>query len=670
MNSFQRLPGRDPGANKTSHSYEFGPFVLDTVQHLLLKDGQPIALTPKTYDTLLFLVQNSGRMISKEELMGALWPDSFVEESNLTQQISMVRKALGDTAGEQRYIVTVPARGYRFAGPVAPLLKDRPALELVALMPAADVEPGEGDVGTPVNRAEVSQTSPSSSDVKKQPHRRWQGLPMPVWIALAAILLLAGLSLYRRYSGPARIHGEQPRRLAILPFRNLKQDAASDFLGFSLADAVITKLGYVSALTVRPSSAVEKYRNQIIDIPKVGTDLNVDTLLTGNFIRDGDDLRITSQLIDVNKQNILWKGSFDLKYDKLLTVQDNVAQQIVKELALSLPPVEVERLRTNAPTDPLAYEYYLHGVDLYSRNDFPTAIKMLEKSAEIDRNHALTWAQLGRAYQASASFQFGGREQYRKAEAAYGKALALYPQQIESHIFMANLFTDTGRVEQSVPLLREAFATNPNHPELHWELGYAYRFGGMIEQSVAECERARQLDPGVKLNSSALNGYLYLGQYDKFLKSLPDTNDMAFVWFYRGFGEYYKKNWAQARQHFDRAFELDPSLFQAQVGKALSYGIAGEQPRGLAILQETERKIEARGVLEAEAIYKMAQAYAVLGDKPSALRMLRRSVDNGFFPYPYLVSDPLLESIRDEQDYRTSTELARVRHESFKKKFF
>jgi len=669
MSSLRRVPGRDPGANKTSNSYEFGPFILDPVQHLLTKEGEPVSLTPKTYDTLLFLVQNSARMISKEELMSALWPDSFVEESNLTQQISMVRKALGETAGEPRYVVTVPARGYRFAVPVkfaAPQPKDRPALELVTSIPPQTKTKEE--VEPEVSEAPQGLVSDALPAEQRQP--QWRRVPLPILLILVALIGVGGYGLYRKFAGALIGTGDQPRSLAILPFRNLKQDAASDFLGFSLADAVITKLGYVSALTVRPSSAVEKYRNQVIDIPKVGNDLNVDTLLTGNFIREGDDLRITSQLIDVKKQALLWKGSFDLKYEKLLSVQDNVAQQIVKELALSLSPLEAERLQANRASDPIAYEYYLHGVDLYSRNDFPTAIKMLEKSAELDPNHALTWAHLGKAYQASASFQFGGGEQYRKAEAAYAKALALHPQQIESHIFMANLFTDTGRVEQSVPLLREAFAANPNHPELHWELGYAYRFGGMLEQSVSECERARQLDPGVKLNSSAPNGYIYLGRYDKFLNGLPNTNDVAFVSFYRGFGEYYKKNWDAARQHFDRAFELDPSLLQAQVGKALSHGIAGEQTQGLAILRETERKVDTRGVLEAEAIYKMAQAYAVLGDKPSALRMLRRSVDNGFFPYPYLVQDPLLESVRAEPDYQTFVELARTRHDAFKKKFF
>ena len=137
----------------------------------------------------------------------------------------------------------------------------------------------------------------------------------------------------------------RPRSLAVLPFRNLKQDPETDFLGFSLADEIITKLGYVNALTIRPSSSVDKYRNQIIDPKKVAADLNVDTLLTGSFMKDGDDLRINAQLIDVKPDKILWRDSIDLKYDKLLTVQDRVAQQIIKELELNLSPTEAANLK-------------------------------------------------------------------------------------------------------------------------------------------------------------------------------------------------------------------------------------------------------------------------------------------------------------------------------------
>jgi DNA-binding winged helix-turn-helix (wHTH) protein/TolB-like protein/Flp pilus assembly protein TadD len=654
--------------NKSGHSwmqpetnllYEFAPFVLDTVQHLLLRDGQPVAVTPKTYDALLVLVKNSGRMLTKEELMKAVWPDSFVEESNLTQQISTIRKTLGESPGEDLYIVTVAGRGYRFAAPVNTRSKPAP----------------RGD-GCGPERLDLAIPESPDSGIRLAPPV--EGRVASGWwtTAIVTVVLLLGIGLgaglYWRSGKPtaARPTLQEPRRLAILPFRNLRQNPDDEFLGFSLADAVITKLDYVSALTVRPSSSIEKYRNEIIDIERVSRELNVDTLLASTFIREGDDLRITSQLIDVKTQKLLWKGAIDLKYEKLLTVQDNVSQQIVKGLELHLSPSEAEQLKPDAPMGAAAYEYYLRGVDLYSRNDFPLAIKMLEKSAEIEPNYALTWAHLGRSYTADASFGLGGREQYRKAQAAYEKALALQPAQIEARIYMANLFTDTNRVEQAIPLLRQALRTNPNHAELHWELGYAYRFGGMLTESVSECERARELDPGVKRNSSALNAYLYLGRYDKFLESLPGTDDVAFISFYRGFGEYYRNNQAQAAREFDHAFELDPSLLQAKIGKALSDAIGRQNSQARNILREAENRIEERQVGDPEARYKIAQAYAALGDKQSALRILQLCVENGFFSYPYFTEDPLLDSLRNEPRFAELMKMARVRHQALKSRFF
>jgi TolB-like protein/Flp pilus assembly protein TadD len=559
-------------------------------------------------------------MLLKDELKKALWPDSFVDESNLTQQISTARKVLGETGGENRYIVTIPGKGYRFA--------------------------------TTVTESVQNVTKPKA--------------PTRLRIILGAVIVTIILGIY---AVRGRV-GETPRSLAILPFQSLKADAENEFLGFSLADAVITKLGSVRSLTVRPSSAIEKYRHVPVDFRRAAVDLQVDTLLTGNFLRDGSDLRITSQLIDVKTQNILWKGAFDVKFDRLLTVQDNVARQIVKGLQLSLSARELESLRPENPIAPLAYEYYLRGVDLYSQAEFAMATRMLKKSAEIDPSYSLTWAHLGRALTANASFELGGREQYREAQAAYEKALSLHPAPIEASVYMANLFTDTGQPERAVPLLRKALKANPNHAEVHWELGYAYRFAGMLKESVQECERARQFDPSVKLSSSALNAYLYLGLYDKFLESLPKDTDSALILFYRGFGEYHQKRLQEAAAHFDRAFDLRGSLLQARIGKALSDGIRGQGPRGIEMLRETESKISIRGVGDPEAVYKIAQAYAVLGDKGAALRTLRASVDGGFFSYPYIVSDPLLENLQQENEFKRLLAVTRQRHEAFQRRFF
>jgi serine/threonine-protein kinase len=514
------------------------------------------------------------------------------------------------------------------------------------------------------------ETASGTTAAPPLPSRPSWWLPAAVAIAvIVAALFGSAYYLASRRSHQLTAGTAGPRTLAVLPFRNLREDPQADFLGFSLADAVITKLAYISALTVRPSSSVERYRNQTIDPQKVAAELNVGTLLTGTFIKDGDDLRITTQLIDVKPDKILWQDSFDTKFDKLLTVQDRVSEQIIQGLQLTLSPAEAKKLKPQAPINPNAYEYYLRGVDLYSLNDFLAAIAMLEKSTSIEPGYAPAWAYLGRAYATNASLQFGGHEHYGRAQAAFEKAIALDPALVAPRVYMANLLTDTGRVERSVPLLREAIQNSPNNAEAHWELGYAYRFGGMLPQAVTESELARRLDPHVKINSSAMNAYLYLGEYGKFLQSLP-VNDSPYILFYRGFADYCAGRMHEAATNFNRAFEQDPSLMQAAIGKALSYAINNDNTAGLALLRQTEEKIEKLGVSDAEGIYKVAQAYAVLGDRASSRRMLRRSVEGGFFCYPYFESDPLLNNLRREREFAEIMAQARERHEQFKAKFF
>ena len=639
-----------------------------------MRDGRAVALTPKTFELLTYLVTNRGRLIPKEQLMQAVWPDSFVEDAKLTVSISALRKALGERRGEPQFIDTIPKKGYRFTADVtegelpehaprnlpAELLEDTtfPADAPGAATQLAPDLRMPSDAGTPTPGGE-ERGLPSSA-------RPWL---LGAFVIVCIAMLFAGWRLWHGI-GYHPTTTTVARKVAVLPFQNLNHDPANDFLGFSLADSIINKLGYVSELTIRPSYAVQKYRSEVPDLEEVAKALSVDTLLTGSFIREGDMLRVSYQLVDAKADRILREGTMDVKYQNLMTVQDDVAGQVVSGLALTLSANEAERLRDQQPVSPLAYEYYLRGVDLYAQNDFPMAIKMLEKSAELYPGYALTWAHLGRSYTATASFKFGGAEQYRKAEAAYQKALAQDAGNLQARIFMANFLTDTGKAEASVPLLREALAANPNLAEAHWELGYAYRFGGMLEESAKECEKARELDPGVKLTSSVMNAYLYRGDYDTFSRSLPELNDSALVEFYRGFVAYHKHEREAAITALDHAFELDQDLLQAQVGRALSLGLQRQNGKGIAILQSAERKITQRGVGDAEAIYKLAQAYAELGDKESALRAFGYSVDKGFFPYPYFRRDPLMESVRTLQGFQSVMDSAQLRHAAFQQKFF
>jgi DNA-binding winged helix-turn-helix (wHTH) protein/TolB-like protein len=622
----------------------------------LRREGSKVRLQEQPFSLLTVLLESAGEVVTREELRKRLWSeDTFVDfDHRLAVAVSKLRDALRDSAEKPLFVETVGRRGYRFVGHLESA--DSVSVESMG---------GVGETPVPSSRPLAKGELPKVALLEStRPRTR-----RLIFLACVGFAVLFGLIVLPKFLHirSAKEQSLSPRSLAILPLQNHGQDSNSDFLGLSLADVLITKLAYVNALSVRPSAAIEKYRGTTIDLQKVAADLKVDTLLTGSFIRDGDKLRITYQLVDAKTEKILGQGVIDLKYDNLLTVQDKVTSQLISELRLTLSPSEAERL-PEAAVSPLAYEYFLHGLDFHGQHKFPMAIKMLEKSTEIDPNYALAWAYLGASYTSDAAFELGGREQYRRAQAAYERALAIRPNLLDAQMFLANLLVDTGKVEQAVPLLRDALKTNGNYAAAHWELGYAYRFAGMLDESVAECERGRQLDPFLKANGSVLNTYLYLGQYQKFLESLP-VDDSSFVLFYRGFGEFHEKEFDQASRDFDRAYELDPTLY-AGIGKALSDSIHQRKTEALDLLNGLERKIRNQGVGDPEGTYKIAQAYAVLGDKISAMRALRMSVESGFFSYPYLAKDPLLNDLRREPEFDQTLNTARQRHDAFKSAFF
>jgi DNA-binding winged helix-turn-helix (wHTH) protein/TolB-like protein len=622
----------------------------------LRREGSKVRLQEQPFLLLAVLLESAGEVVTREELRKRLWSeDTFVDfDHRLAVAVSKLRDALRDSAEKPLFVETVGRRGYRFVG------------QMESTDSVVDSEGGAGKTPLP------SSPPPADRELPKvaPPESARSRTSRVVFLFSVGFALLLGVIVLPKFlrTRSAKEQSLSPRSLAILPLQNHGQDSSSDFLGLSLADVLITKLAYVHTLSVRPSAAIEKYRGTTIDLQKVAADLKVDTLLTGSFIRDGDNLRITYQLVDAKTERILGQGVIDMKYDNLLAVQDKVTGQLISELQLTLSPTEAERLKPEAAVNPLAYEYFLQGLDFHGQHKFPLAIEMLEKSTKIDPNYAPAWAYLGASYTSDAAFELGGREQYGRAQAAYERALAIRPHLLDAQMFLANLLIDTGKVEQAVPLLRDALKTNDNYAAAHWELGYAYRFAGMLDESVAECERARQLAPFVKANGSVLNTYLYLGQYQKFLESLP-VEGSSFTLFYRGFGEFHENEFDQASRDFDRAYELDPTLYTG-IGKALSDSIHQRKTEGLELLNGLERKVRDRGVGDPEGTYKIAQAYAVLGDKISAMRALRMSVESGFFSYPYLSTDPLLNDLRREPGFDQTLNTARQRHEAFKSAFF
>lgn len=252
--------------------YEFGPFRLDAVEHLLLCDGAPVPLRPKAFDLLLVLIKRSGHVFGKNELMRELWPDSFVEESNLAVYISALRKALGGGRREHPYIETVQRRGYRFVGGVREVR-------------------GEA-AGPPKVICAISSKAARKADSKV-------------------------------------------RSVAVLPFVYLGAVAGEEYLGLGAADALITKLSKLRRRSVRPTCVVRKYDGGR-DPLAAGRELRVESVLDGTIQRVGKRIRVRLQLVRVRDGALLWADKFDERFTSILAVEDSISEQVARALTLKL----------------------------------------------------------------------------------------------------------------------------------------------------------------------------------------------------------------------------------------------------------------------------------------------------------------------------------------------
>src|SRR5437764_5144291 len=330
----------------------FGPFTLDPDRRVLLREGAPVALTPKTFETLALLVRNSGRVVEKAELMDALWPDAVVEENNLNQQISALRKALGDRAEEGRYIKTVPGHGYRF-------------------------------IASPAAAADSDRVVP-----------RRKILPITLATVAAILLVAGGVWLWRSRQAPAA----QPRSIAVLPFKSLS--GGDEYLGLGLTDALITRLSNVRGMIVRPTSAVRRY-GQEGDPLAAGRQLHVDAVLDGTIQRMNDRVRVTVRLLNVGDGAALWGDTFDDRFTGFFAVEDSISERLTRALALRLSEEERKGLTARGTSNLEAHQWYLKG-RYYSAqwtvDGFTRALDAFHRAIAIDPTYALAYAGQADAY--------------------------------------------------------------------------------------------------------------------------------------------------------------------------------------------------------------------------------------------------------------------------------
>lgn len=632
-------------SQQTRRLYEFGSFQIDTVNRLLLRDGRPIPLKPKVVDTLLVLIENRGRVLEKDELIEKLWPDSFVEEGNLTQNIYVLRKALDTSSDSESYIETVPRRGYRFAADV----KELPFKE----SQASAIERAEIP---PIDRDEQNEIRPSPIDVAL-PVRKSR---FPRWTVPAAAILLAVISVsvgYYLLSRPAKrpVATREIKSLAILPFKSLSAEAADEYMGQGMADALITKLSNSRQIAVRPTSAVLRYSARGDDPLTAGRELGVDAVLDGKIQRVGDRLRVTVQLLRVSDGDSLWAEKFDEKFTDIFAVQDSISDQAAHSLTLQLTGNERELMRKHYTKNAEAYQAYLQGRYFWNKRNtagLKKAVEHFQRAIAIDSNYAPAYAGLADCYIRLNEYGVPmTQESVPRSKAAVMKALQIDDALAEAHATLAFIRFrhdwDFAGAEQE---FRRSLELDDNYSETHqWHAFYLLAVGRLNEADAA-MRRAQELDPlSVSFNANLALYLFFKHQFDQSaqqsLKTLEMEPNFNLARVTLGLN-YEQKGLSEAAiAEFNRAREISPD--DAGIVAALGHVLArtGREKDARTML----RKLEERAGKGYVPPYSIAVLYAGLNEHTQAFQWLERAFQDRSLRPVWLKFDPRVDGLRQDQ---------------------
>jgi DNA-binding winged helix-turn-helix (wHTH) protein/TolB-like protein/Tfp pilus assembly protein PilF len=494
---------------ETKRLYEFGLCRLDPAERRLLRDDQPVPLTPKCFDLLVILVENSGHLLEKEELMKQLWPDQFVEEANLSFNISSLRKALGEGQNGQRFIETVPKKGFRFVARVEERRDDG-----TNLITEARQETTERTV-------DGQHILPLHSTAARTAGRFPLGLKTLVGLISAIALVYFAYGLWtRRAETPVR---KLSRTIAVLPFKPLSIESRDESLEMGMAETLITKLSSINQLVVRPMSVVRKYTDLQQDPIIAGRELQTEAVLDGSIQKAGDRVRVTVRLMNVESGASLWAAQFDENFTDIFKVQDSISERVTQALTLRLSPEESARLTKHYTDNPEAYQLYLQGHYLFSRqtgdrgDNLRRSLEYYQLAVEKDPKFALAYVGVAEFYLSEGNPKLSPWERLAKAKAAVAKALELDNALAEAHTALAELkyqyeFDRSGAEAE----FKRALDLNPNNAYIHLAYSWYLMCGGLFDQAQAELDKAQELEPGsLRLNKTQGILFLFMRQYDK-----------------------------------------------------------------------------------------------------------------------------------------------------------
>ena len=519
--------------------YEFGAFQLDPVKRLLRRlDGTPVPLTPRVFETLLYMVEHHDSVMDKERIMEAVWPDSIVEENNLAQAIWKLRQVFGETPGSHSYIVTVPGRGYRFVAEV-----NKRNGNIVSRGPADSTT-------TPTSIQGPTEADPTA-DRHRLLRKARHGTSPSNWrifgAAIAAIIVvgLAALFFVRYRSLPASVRAPSspapadavlsvPARIAeksiaVLPFENRSDEKENAYFADGIEDEILTRLSNIADLKVISRTSTRQYQSKPANLREIAKQLGVANILEGSVQKVADQVRVNVQLVNAQTDSHLWANTYDRKLTDIFGVESEIAKGIAESLQAKLTSHEEQALTVKPTNNPEAYDAYLRGLSFDTRFHFSIgdpdlglkAVGFYERAVQLDPQFALAWARLSRAHAVLYFRVFDPTPARRDAtKNALENAQKLQPNSAETQLalgyYQFRVLRDYGLAKTTFKELSEML---PGRSEVPYALGLVTQREGDWDESVAHFEQALTLDPrNAEILIDAARNYAMLRQFPAALK--------------------------------------------------------------------------------------------------------------------------------------------------------
>ncbi|MFS8063402.1 MAG: winged helix-turn-helix domain-containing protein [Luteimonas sp.] len=589
--------------------YRFETYRLDTqTRELRDGDGPPVPLTAKAFDTLRFLIENRHRIVGKDELLDNVWAGRVVEENNLTQAVSTLRRALGSGAGDHRYVVTVPGRGYQF---VAEVREDDP-----------------GSIERPLSAID------SESDGSTMPQMTVGRRMITVGALLFVLGLFAAVAWRMREATPASSPMQSSpvqSSLAVLPFRSLNSGPRDELLELGLADTLITRISSSTSLRVRSLSSSQRFAGAKQDPIDAGRQLGATYVVDGTIQRSGDRVRVSTRLADVRGDRTLWSGTFDENINHVFTLQDNIAAALATALELKASALPA---RGRSPCDGAnaeAYRAYLTGsyqLDRPSGARMREALAAFRRAIDLDPTCARAYAGMAYAYRALVmTADEDPRENFPLAQAAVKQALAIDPGSAEAYSSQGfiRFWYDWDWAGAEVSFKR-AIALNPSLPQAHMAYAHLLANIGRGEEAVSQAREAVALDPLSPLINTLTSTFISgAGHADEgrrgFEKALALDPDFWVALLGGSGAKIQQHDYAGAIADLRRARDLSGDSSQVLTVLGQVYVLAGQRGAAAQILRDMQRR-DRDGYIPATSLAKLENA---LGHPDAALDLLERA---------------------------------------------